>query len=191
MFILVIIIVLLFCFLIFSIFLPVKLQCKLAYNEELILSMKITIAYIPILTYDKQWNGTTDHASMDLEVLTEKIKMYKNGMNENKKINMPGIRIIKHLKKITLEIIQWDTTIGMEDAASTGIFTGLLWSIKGSLLAILDQSFHLKEVPVIQVHSDFEKLTFQSTYECIFSLRLGQAIYTFRKINQSVKGLNS
>ncbi|MFB1050830.1 DUF2953 domain-containing protein [Paraliobacillus sp. JSM ZJ581] len=190
MLVIIIITILLLCLLLLAILLPVKLRCELTYHQELQLSIKLTIAQLTLFTYNKTWNDPLEDESIDIESLIDKFKKHINNFTEKKATTKHKMKVIKYFKKISIEIEEWETTIGMKGAATTGMLTGILWTIKGSVLGLLDHLFYLKNAPIVHVYSDFEEPVFQSTCSCIFSLRLGQAINTFRKINQSMKGLN-
>ncbi len=173
-----------------SLFLRVKIRFRLDYDQDASLFLQLTIANIQIIKYEKKWEDITVDSATDILPFTEKIQLVKNLFNNKLHKEKQTKKMIKHLRRVKVEIVKWETTIGMEDAPITGLLVGSFWSLKGCVIAMHEQFFQLKNLSHIYVHADYNKQVFQSTYECIFSLHLGQAIYTFIKINQSTKVLN-
>ncbi len=57
-------------------------------------------------------------------------------------------RILRHfLKKVNVTELEWHSMMGVGDAASTGMLTGALWTIKGSIIGIFSHYFRLLDNP--------------------------------------------
>ncbi|GGA82224.1 DUF2953 domain-containing protein [Ornithinibacillus halotolerans] len=93
------------------------------------------------------------------------------------------------LKSITIHQLIWKTHIGTGDASSTGILSGGVWMIKGTLVGTLNELTHLKSNPQISVIPHFQQRGLYSEVDCIVSIRLGKAIqralYISRKISMN------
>lgn len=97
----------------------------------------------------------------DKEIL--KVKKHFKYFKKHKKI----MRYLgKNIKKI-----YWITNIGFEDAALTGISTGLLWSIKSSILSVFISKNGLDEID-INIYPDFNKSKFEIEFNCIIKCNL-------------------
>ncbi|MGE5552633.1 MAG: DUF2953 domain-containing protein [Betaproteobacteria bacterium] len=74
------------------------------------------------------------------------------------------------------ENLSWVTRIGAGDPALTGVLSGLLWSLKGSVFGILAKRMSFERQPVIRVLPDFESVTFRTTFRCIVRARVRDII---------------
>lgn len=77
---------------------------------------------------------------------------------------------------IYCEKLYWKTTFGSEDAALTGLGSGLLWSMKGLIVAILHNRIKVACRPEINVVPVFGRTHFEIDFSCIFRIRLGNVI---------------
>ena len=85
----------------------------------------------------------------------------------------PYIKIIK--ENLILNNISWYTEIGMGDAAETAVTVGAVWAIKASVIFLISKSYNLPEV-LINVVPNYNTNTFETTIDCIFSVKLGYII---------------
>jgi hypothetical protein len=92
-------------------------------------------------------------------------------------------RIIdKILMSVTCEKFYWKTVYGSEDAANTGIITGLLWAGKAFIINRLKRHIFCMEKPIIAVNPIFGHNHFDIDFQCIFSIKLGNVIKTIKSI---------
>ncbi len=103
----------------------------------------------------------------------EKIRQAKEFLEHV--VNLRGIvkRFINH---ITIHKLEWNSSFGLGDAAGTGMATGVLWSLKGSIVGILAHYMRLKSKPVIDITPHFLENVVRTNVICIFSFRIGHAI---------------
>ncbi|MFS0654578.1 DUF2953 domain-containing protein [Bacillus sp. 179-C3.3 HS] len=113
----------------------------------------------------------------------------------HKKVGKRDVRRILHLmERITKEIVDvnrimrqffihmkitsfhWSTWIGFHDAALTGVAAGGVWSVKGALLAFLQEHLTFKEKPVYEVIPAFQHQVSQTHFTCIAYFRIGHAM---------------
>lgn len=74
------------------------------------------------------------------------------------------------LVKVDVRDLACETAIGTGDVISTGIATGMLWSIKQSSLLMLEDILNLRCVPLLKVHSNYQGVIFQTRIECYLVL---------------------
>lgn len=85
-------------------------------------------------------------------------------------------RVIDYiLSKIYFESIKWYTEVGLEDAAVTALSTGVLWSIKGSIMSVLSNKVSINEIQ-LNVRPNYNKLTFQVELDCIIRIKIANII---------------
>lgn len=84
--------------------------------------------------------------------------------------------IKKFISRISIHKLEWKTVIGVGDAAQTGMATGVLWSLKGSLVGILSVYTKLKAKPDLAITPFFQEVFLRTSVICIFSFRIGHAI---------------
>jgi hypothetical protein len=94
----------------------------------------------------------------------------------------------KFLKKVSVKKVEWHTIVGVGDAAITGIVSGGLWAIKGSLIGFLSHSLKLREMPHLTVTPHFQQAIIQTRITCIFQFRIGNAILAGMKMIKFWKG---
>lgn len=90
--------------------------------------------------------------------------------------------IDKVLQSAICERFYWKTVYGSEDAANTGIVTGLLWTGKAFVINRLKKHIVCVEKPIIVVNPIFGRSQFDVDFQCIFSIRLGNVIKTIKSI---------
>lgn len=85
-----------------------------------------------------------------------------------------NIWLIEHIK-CTRFI--WKTSLGIGDAAATGIGGGFLWAVKGILLCIMKKTVSGENCKIeIDVTPVFDRETIKTEFDCIFHLRTGYII---------------
>lgn len=83
------------------------------------------------------------------------------------------------LGKVHLHRLKWRTEIGAGDPFDTGILLGILWALKGNLLAVFYRLLHRGGArPQVAVTPSFEKSCFRTSLDCIFEVRIGYIIFT-------------
>jgi hypothetical protein len=202
-----IIIILLFLLIIFS-----KLTIHLNYyhhndNDELTVQFRIWLGLIrytinvPLIKIDdnspsivvkgntQMGDSFKNESSIETQVKKDDIISKINGANELLKhvVNL-NLIVSKFLKRIIIKHFEWHTLVGVGDAAHTGIITGALWTLKGSLIGMLSNFFRLKEMPVLSVTPHFQLAIIQTRITCIFQFRIGYAILAGLKLIKFWKG---
>ncbi|MFD2446339.1 DUF2953 domain-containing protein [Bacillus sp. CGMCC 1.16607] len=92
------------------------------------------------------------------------------------------------LSKVSVKQFEWHSVIGVGDAAYTGMFTGAVWAIKGSMVGMISHYMKLKEMPKMTVMPNFQKAVSQTRLKCIFQFRIGQAMLAGLKLIKFWKG---
>jgi hypothetical protein len=99
-----------------------------------------------------------------------------------------NVIVSKFLKRIVIKRFEWHSLVGVGDAAHTGIITGAIWTIKGSVVGMLSHFLRLKEMPVLSVTPHFQLAIIQTRITCIFQFRIGYAILAGLKLIKFWKG---
>ncbi|GAA0484302.1 DUF2953 domain-containing protein [Salinibacillus aidingensis] len=87
------------------------------------------------------------------------------------------------VQKIRISEFYWSTHIGIEnDAAITGVISGLLWSVKGSLAGLMYQHMNVLAPPQINIQPNFQRDLINTHLQCMLSFRIGQAMYAILQI---------
>ncbi|MBB6445715.1 DUF2953 domain-containing protein [Bacillus benzoevorans] len=98
-------------------------------------------------------------------------------------------RIIRNfLKKVKITKLDWFTAIGTGDAALTGMLSGAVWTIKGSIIGLISHYFLLKNVPRVSVQPYFQMKVTQTVFTCMLQFRIGYAMFAAIKIIKFWKG---
>jgi len=98
-------------------------------------------------------------------------------------------RILRRfLKKVNVAQVEWHSTMGVGDAAITGMLTGALWAIKGSIIGMLSHYFRLLDNPNVSVQPQFQMAISQTSFKCMLQFRIGHAIIAGIKLLKFWKG---
>ncbi|RHW40752.1 DUF2953 domain-containing protein [Neobacillus notoginsengisoli] len=100
------------------------------------------------------------------------------------------------LKGVTIRKFEWRTAAGTGDAAMTGMITGTIWALKGSMMKLIAEHIKLKGEPIIDVAPYFQFRIAATSLTCMFSFRAGKAIaagirlYKYLKLEDRQQGSN-
>lgn len=92
------------------------------------------------------------------------------------------------LSKVSVKNIEWHSRVGVRDAAYTGMITGALWTVKGSLLGLISSYMKVSMIPQITVTPVFNAAISQTMLKCMIQFRIGHAILAGIKIIRFWKG---
>lgn len=82
----------------------------------------------------------------------------------------------KTLTKVRLLEWNWSTSVGTGDAMWTAMSTGLVWSVKTSIIGVLSQMVKLQAEPQMNVQPNYQRSAFTTEWSCIAQIRFGYAI---------------
>jgi len=86
------------------------------------------------------------------------------------------------LERASCRMLHWETKVGFQDDALTGIAVGLTWAGKGAVLGYLFRSMRIEQKNVrVNVIPSFGKSCLTSRFHCIFKTRLGHIIVTLSR----------
>ncbi|MGO4888721.1 DUF2953 domain-containing protein [Anaerobacillus sp. MEB173] len=142
---------------------------------------------VPLIKVDK------DSASIIIE---EEQKVGQNDLEDKKRKITPNLiinkmkemqdflrhvkglhKIMRHfLKNISVTKFEWQTQLGIGDAAHTGVLAGIAWGIKGTAIGIVSHLMLLKTKPKIAVQPAYQSKQSFTRLRCMFSFRIGHAI---------------
>jgi Protein of unknown function (DUF2953) len=115
-----------------------------------------------------------------------------NGLKDMEKLLKHVVslhRIVRHfLKKVTVNQLEWQTIIGTGEAALTGVLTGAVWAVKGSIIGMISHYFKLKVNPALSVQPHFQLPVSQTSFQCMLQFRIGHAIFAGIKLIKCWKG---
>ncbi|WP_379965408.1 DUF2953 domain-containing protein [Ectobacillus sp. sgz5001026] len=80
-------------------------------------------------------------------------------------------------RKVKVKQFSWCSYIGTGDAASTGLFSGFIWSVKGLMVGILSTYTKVKTLPKLAVTPVYDGTLTISELTCIFSFRTFHLLY--------------
>lgn len=187
-----------------------KIKVKIRYqhvrdNDELIIKLSAwfgLIRYtfdIPVINVDMdsaavevQANkGTSDQTKKEdkKEFSSEDLVHTFNTMKKIIQHIVGFHKIIRHfLKKVQVKQFEWNSRIGIGDAAHTGTLVGTCWAIKGSVIGLLTTTLNFRVMPLINITPDFQEQRAETAILCILRFRIGQAIMTGIKLLRYWKG---
>jgi hypothetical protein len=142
----------------------------------------------PNIEYKKQSSsGNTEHIKVTPKDIRERLSDFQELLEHVAGMN----KIIKKfLKTIRIKKFEWHTMVGLGDAASTGVLTGAVWTIKGGILALLSHYMRMTAKPNYSVVPSFQIPASQTFLTCMFKMRIGNAILTGFKVLKYWRGGN-
>ncbi|KNF07431.1 protein of unknown function DUF2953 [Gottschalkia purinilytica] len=146
-------------------------------RNEPILKLKSSIE-------EKSTNKKIDYQKdyLDFKEILKKLEI----ISDYKKIYIDSVEYI--LKKIRIKRINWNTEIGVSDAAITSILYGIINIIKVFIIQIF---FGDKEVEELYVNiiPDFGKTIFKADFDCIIKIKLVDIIIGgYKALKVKIKG---
>lgn len=98
-------------------------------------------------------------------------------------------RIIRFfLSKVKVKDIEWNTIVGLGDAAHTGTITGAIWAAKGAIMGIVSSYMKMVNMPKMNIYPQFQQLTTETLFKCMIQFRVGHAILAGIKIVKYWRG---
>ncbi|WP_054024335.1 DUF2953 domain-containing protein [Bacillus sp. FJAT-28004] len=110
---------------------------------------------------------------IDAEKIANLIEKSKHLLHMTK--NLTGW-VRKSLTRVRLLEWNWTTSVGTGDAMWTAMTTGLVWSVKTSIIGVLSQMVKLKTEPKMNVQPIYQRSAFTTEWSCIAQIRFGYAI---------------
>lgn len=95
------------------------------------------------------------------------------------------------LSHVVCERLTWVSKIGTGDAAETGVMTGVVWSVKATLIGMLGSYIRWDRSPDLNVRPFFEKEILDTNLNCIIRFRVGHAILAVLRLLTRIHGKGS
>lgn len=92
------------------------------------------------------------------------------------------LHILSRTLKIRCLYLFWRTEYGLGDPAYTAVFNGLIWTLKGMLIHLLDDLVYFEDELLLDVEPDFHDFNFSTSFCGIFFLPLGNIILTISRL---------
>jgi uncharacterized integral membrane protein len=146
----------------------------------------------PTLVVEEKKAAGTQEDATNKETKQFSAKDLINSLHDTKEVINHIVslhRIIrKFLSHVTIRKLEWHTFAGTGDAAHTGMLTGALWAIKGSIIGLISHYTKLKAPPDITVTPHFQFAVSQTAFSCMIHFRVGHAMLAGIKLIKYWKG---
>ncbi|MCR2821873.1 DUF2953 domain-containing protein [Lederbergia panacisoli] len=167
----------LFLLLIFWIFIFMKIKIELfillSFSESYISVAVVT--FFGIIRIKKKFTFNDLLSEKAADEMNDHIHDY-----DSMKAMLKDQSILHILKSFLLKIrvrkLEWHSTIGTGDAASSATVAGAVWAIKGTVLSYVRSFLTLKKRPIISVVPNFQGFSAQTSMQCMVDLKTGEAI---------------
>ncbi|MFD1851876.1 DUF2953 domain-containing protein [Oceanobacillus bengalensis] len=180
-----ILIIIVLCFFLLSLFLKIYISIHYSFtNQEQELNVSIKILHIQLsrsIDLSDREEEIPFTQKFDVSSITTKLDNFHTNFKKGNKA------ITTLLNRTKLHQLDWSTNIGTGEASSTGIISGVIWAIKGSILGYIIEKIRLGCQPAVRVNPFFQQACFQTNIDCMFSIRLGQAIHGILKVIRLLK----
>ncbi|NGQ95306.1 DUF2953 domain-containing protein [Brevibacillus sp. SYP-B805] len=82
-------------------------------------------------------------------------------------------RMMQHIR---CEQLEWQTTIGIGEAAATGALTGIAWGIKSMIVSMIAHYLTMRTIPRVSVQPEWNSLIVRTRFRCSLRFMLGHAM---------------
>ena len=167
-------------FIVLILFIRIVVTINYFFNGEENL-LNITVAIFRLKIFRKRINLSEEFSDSKLhkpEFKTFPV-MLRDIFQQLKNLNTGLNQMLKILR---IDQLNWQTAGGTGEAASTGITSGGVWTIKGIIAGFLMEKVMMKCQPEFTVQPHFQIRFFQTKLDCIVSVRLGQAIHALFRL---------
>ncbi|WP_134698518.1 DUF2953 domain-containing protein [Ammoniphilus sp. YIM 78166] len=86
------------------------------------------------------------------------------------------------LSRVRCERLEWYTRVGLGDAATTGMATGLFWGIKTAIIGVMSHYLSMRTTPRMNIVPAFHALEIDTQFTCILRYRIGNTIIAVVRI---------
>lgn len=86
------------------------------------------------------------------------------------------------LSRVTCEKLVWQTRIGTGDAAEAGVLTGVVWTVKSSLVGWISQYVNWRRPPELYVDPQFQAPVLETHIHSIIHFKIGHAIIAIKRL---------
>ncbi|QKG84283.1 DUF2953 domain-containing protein [Kroppenstedtia pulmonis] len=97
----------------------------------------------------------------------------------------------RFFSQVVCERLTWVSDIGTGDAAETGVLTGVVWSVKTTMIGMLGSYIRWGRSPDLDVRPFFEKEILDTNLNCIIRFRVGHAILAVLRLLTRIHGKGS
>jgi len=143
----------------------------------------------PLAIHEIDWENLTKQIKFmkgfvdQFEAIERGLDTFKDELHRLDELTLRNPILLRIIGTLILSIkgeckkLVWKTNFGVKDPAVTGILTGVLWSIKGSIYSFLSQNTKKMVQPNLQVCPNFNQVDkLEVDFTSIFSLKLGNII---------------
>lgn len=122
------------------------------------------------------YNENKFDGSIEFKIFNLRIFSKKLGKNDKKNNSVFSVfknrdKFYRCLKNYRMLLFETKAGIGLDDAALTAIFTGILYSIMSWIYAILNYYIDIDKVN-FNVVPDFSQIRFEFNFECIIEVKV-------------------
>ncbi len=82
-------------------------------------------------------------------------------------------RMLKHVRCDKLE---WQTTLGLGEAADTGALTGIAWGLKNMIVSVLAHYITMRTIPRVSIQPEWNNQLLHTQFRCILRFMVGHAL---------------
>lgn len=138
-----------------------------------------------VFEQENSQSNNTKNTKITPEEIMNRLKDLKELLEHVVKLH----KIVKRfLKKVSVLEFKWSTGFGTGDASQTGLFVGVGWALKGSIIGLISQYFKLTCNPNLSIHPYYQHFVAQTHLKCMFRFRIGNAMLAGIRLVKYWKG---
>lgn len=80
------------------------------------------------------------------------------------------------LKQIRCEQLEWQTTLGLGEAAETGTVIGLAWGLKQIIIAVIAHHLTMRTIPAVRIKPEWNQQILHIRFRCMLRFMVGHAM---------------
>ncbi|SDQ42748.1 DUF2953 domain-containing protein [Virgibacillus salinus] len=166
---------------ILTLFSKIKVISTVILNQEKQTAL-IAVYFYRIRLMNKLIDLSSEESNEEKSIreILKLLHSYSNNLLQRMKDLNDVVTIL--LNRINFHKLSWNTHFGTGEASAAGMVSGGIWGTKGLILGLIYAKSNLKCDPVITVVPLFNQKYIESKFDCIVSIRIGQAIYGILKV---------
>ena len=153
----------------------IKLKKEISFVDIINLDDEEIDLGIKTLESDESGVGDSDVLSKNIENIFNKnelFKAYQRAMYYHKKYKTVGIYM---KNKTVIDLMNWDSEIGVDEANVTAIITGVAWALKSNIFALTKKYFAVNKSS-INIVPNYNRISFKTNLHCIIKVKIAHII---------------
>lgn len=125
---------------------------------------------------EDHWFKPSEQSQIEEETPRDLLHQWEASRAFLRKVKGFYVIVQKFMATVNVHEIQWKTQLGTGDAATTGTMTGMIWTVKTTVISFFSNRMKLKQMPKMSVLPFYQAAVFHTEFTCILRFQVGHAV---------------